>query len=105
MPAADHCGLIKETRMPVHHIVSPRQMGERSTFPHPQEHISLVNGWREKHNVTVSHFNNVHHKSQREYFDRPIDCPNKGYAHVRREKMQPFQVYAAGTPMRSIKHC
>jgi hypothetical protein len=55
--------------------------------------------------VTVSGFNNVHHKTQREYFDRPIEVPRKGYAHTRAFKPEPNQVYAAKTPMRSVKHC
>ena len=64
-------GLTFETRMPVHHITKANHK-TKSAFPSPEKHIEMANKWRPSFNVTVSSFNSVHHKSQREYFDRPI---------------------------------
>ena len=104
-PVDDHVTLTKETRMPLEVLTSPRFGHKRASFPHPVEHVAMTENWREKHSVTVSNFNGVHHKSQREYFDRPIAVPDKGYSHTRRAKAEPMTVYASKTPMRSVKHC
>jgi len=71
----------------------------------PSDHYVKTGRWEKKWHVTASSFNNVHHKSQREYFDRPIEVPKQGYAHERLDKMEAMQTYASKTPMRSVKHC
>ena len=96
--------------MPVEYLTSPkaRKMSfapKTTTYPDMANHVTLARGWEQDHNVTVSHFNKVHHKTQREYFDAPIKVPNKGYSHIRKEKKIPFAVYSGITPMRSAKHC
>ena len=109
-PETDHVTLTKETRMPIEYLTSPkaRKMSfapQATTYPDMTDHVQLATGWEGDHNVTVSNFNRVHHKSQREYFDAPIKVPNKGYSHIRKEKKVPFSVYSGITPMRSAKHC
>lgn len=71
----------------------------------PEAHYVTTKNWEKKWHVTASGFNNVHHKSQREYFDTPIEVPKRGYAHERVNKTEAMQIYASKTPMRSVKHC
>ena len=89
-PQGDLITLTKETRMPIEYLTQGKA-GHRNkksikSFPTPHKHVDNVNGWRSFHNVTASTHNNTLHKSQREYFDRPIYAPDKGYAHVRKDK-------------------
>ena len=101
--------MTKETRMPIEQmmigIISPKGGGENNAFPDPIDHFAKADAWKDYHNITVSNFNNTHHKSQREYFDSPIKVPQKGYSHIRKDKAVPFSVYAAQTPMRSAAAC
>jgi len=107
-PSNDLVTLTKETRMPVEYLTEGRQgqvtKKTVNSFPSPEKHCALQYGWRDMHNVTVSTHNHTHHKSQREYFDRPIHAPERGYAHVRREKQRFNAVYSKMTPMRSVGH-
>jgi hypothetical protein len=62
----DKVTLTKETRMPIEYLcapVTPKPERRRGSFPHPIEHLNMVDNWRHTHAVTVSRFNNVHHKS------------------------------------------
>ena len=68
-------------------------------------HLEKVDNWVGAHHVTVSNFNKVHHPSQREFFDSPIEVPDIGYSHERSIKADLNMIYAAKTPMRSMNHC
>ena len=61
-------------------------------------------GWQTNHGTTVSAFNSTHPKAEREYFDRPILCPETGYSHVRKDKFLPFAVYQAPTPVKNVRN-
>lgn len=77
--------------MPLEYIMlSIDDARRKKSFPHPIDHVFFADGWNNQHNVTVSSFNSTHHKSQREYFDRPIVVPEKGYSHIRKLKQIPF---------------
>ena len=97
--------------MPLEYITDKYRRGRRGTnpgmgqaFPSPSKHIDMTSGWNPKFNVTVSTFNDNHHVSQREYFDRPIVVPQTGYSHIRAQKAEVGTVYSSKTPMRSTKH-
>lgn len=94
--------------MPVEYLTEGRSghMARKTvaSFPSPQKHVEMQMKWKDMHNVTVSSHNLTHHKSQREYFDRPIYAPERGYAHIRKDKERFNAVYSKMTPMRSVGH-
>jgi hypothetical protein len=91
--------------MPVEYLRQSNKKKKGGAFPSPERHLAMKDSWVSSWNVTVSKFNNVHHKSQREYFDRPIDVPERGYSHERAFKSEFNTVYSQKTPMRSAAHC
>lgn len=94
--------------MPIEYLTEGFQGHKKSkymqSFPSPRKHLEHQKNWRTFHNVTASSHNGVHHKSQREYFDRPIFAPDRGYSHERKEKTPFNAIYSKITPMRSIGH-
>ena len=81
-PQRDLIALAADTRMPIEYITDKYRHKRRGSnpgmgqaFPSPSKHIDMMSGWNTKFNVTVSAFNDGHHVSQREYFDRPIVVP------------------------------
>jgi hypothetical protein len=62
--------LLNETRLPMSNVKS-------KAFPSFKQHIEKIKNWRPSFEVKESKANEVRHKSQKEFFDRPIEKPEQ----------------------------
>ena len=88
--------LLNETRLPV--------AGNSNAFPSFKEHIEKIKNWRPSFEVKASAANEVRHKSQKEFFDRPIERPDKKQVYKGSTSVfKPMEIYHKMTPLRSLK--
>ena len=80
----------------------PLKKGQSNAFPSTKKHVELSKNWKPNFIVMSSKANESRYKSQREYFDRPLNYKS-GVATVKASNLKPMEVYHKITPVRSIQ--
>ena len=84
-----------ETRMPL-------RKGQTNAFPSTKKHLEMAKNWKPDFVVMSSKANETRYKSQREYFDRPLNYKS-GEVASKIQANKPMEVYHKITPVRSIQ--